>query len=809
MSDVFNMERIQKNTKTFSDKAGRLRFLLGGIGTGNVSIDARGGFCDFEIFNQPDKDLKLPYSFFSIYSKIGKSNADARILEAKHIMEYDSPLGISPGELSGLPRFDSSEFSSNYPFADVRFIKEDLPLSVEMEAFTPFIPLNAKDSGIPGFRVVYRVKNLAKEDACVSLCGTMPNACGIKSISHNEINSIELQGDPVNSELTINGLKGILYSTESSPDTYGYGTMALMAEGDAVTLKTNWQTGFWWDGAEEFWQDFRDDGELSNLNSSIAIGSNINAAENFRAIGSVAVKKTIKPGHTERFTFYLTWNFPNRYGWWPDGHRFKESTPDKANWTNYYSKVWCDASAAVKYLHNNIERLEETSRNFSNALYNSTLDIDVIDALASNITVLRSTTCFRVADGSFFGWEGCFKHAGSCPGNCTHVWNYAQTLAFLFPELEMDMRKTEFFEETDESGYMAFRALKKLQKSPWKMLPAADGQLGCILRVYREWKITGDDSFLRKIWSKVVLSMTFACSYWDSDSDYVLDTKQHNTYDIEFYGINSLTNSIFFASLTAAVEMAEYLGERELAEKWRNGAQKGSEALDKILWNGEYYEQKISDEALNQYKYQYGEGCLSDQVFGQELAHLYGLGYILPPEHIKKAVGSIYKYNFKTSMKDHESVQRGYVYQDEPGLLLCTWPKGKRPKQPFIYSDEVWTGIEYQVAVGLIYEGMIDEAMNIVHGVRSRFDGYKRNPFNENECGNHYARSMASWGLLIALSGFSIKMPGHLVIFDPKVNKDDFACFYSAGDSWGIYTEKISADGIRQKKLIPLYNKDS
>jgi len=807
LEPIFCFDRIRENTKVYSNKAKRLRFLLGGIGTGNVSINARGELCDFEIFNQPNKDFKVPYSFFSIWSKIGEKPADARILEAKHIEDYDYPLGIPPGELPGLPRFESSEFSANYPFATVKLIQNQYPLSVELEAFTPFIPLNPDDSGIPGFRIVYSVKNTTDEAAEVSVCGTMPNISGLNLQSHINTNDIHFCGEPVNNAVSFSGLKGLIFSTKSGSSDECNGTVALMAESDEATIKPYWQTGNWWDGAEEFWQDFCDDGELCDKVFSDAVDSNITYKENFHAIGSVAVKKTISPGCTEKFVFYFTWNFPKRYGWWPDGHRSPNERPHSAIWTNYYSTLWKDAKEVVEYFHRNIEYLESTSRNFSNALYNSTLDIDVIDALASNITVLRSTTCFRIADGSFFGWEGCFKHAGSCPGNCTHVWNYAQTLAFLFPELEMSMRKTEFMEETDETGCMAFRALRKLENTPWDMLPAADGQLGCILRVYREWKITGNDTFLKSIWDKVVLSLNFACEYWDSDSDYVLDRKQHNTYDIEFYGINSLTNSIFYAALNAAAEMAEYLGEDELAGRWRSGAERGSKLMDEMLWNGEYYEQKISDEDLNRFKYQYGKGCLSDQVFGQELAHLYGLGYILPKEHVKQAIKSIYNYNFRSTMSNHSSVQRGYVYQDEPGLLLCTWPRGNRPKYPFVYSDEVWTGIEYQVAVNMIYEDMIDEAINIVKGVRSRYDGYKRNPFNENECGNHYVRSMASWGLIIALSGCKIDMPNHSISFEPKVNKDNFACFYSTGESWGVYIDKKGPDGSRVKKLIPLYNK--
>lgn len=278
-------------------------------------------------------------------------------------------------------------------------------------------------------------------------------------------------------------------------------------------------------------------------------------------------------------------------------------------------------------------------------------------------------------------------------------------------------------------------------------------------------------------------------------------------YDIEFYGVNSLGNSIYYAALKAGAEMAEYLGEHERSQKWRSMEQAGCKRMDEMLFNGEYYRQ-VTDGDIDEYKYQYGEGCLSDQLLGQTLAHLYGLGHLFPEDHVKSAVFAIYKYNFKERMGSHKSLQRGYAYQDEPGLLLCSWPSGGRPKQPFVYSDEVWTGIEYQVAAGLIYEGFLQEGLEIVRAVRSRYDGYKRNPFNEVECGNHYARSMASWGVLNALSGLQVDLPHNSVTISPKVNQDCFSSFYSTGTEWGICRQFKDQSGALIQSFEALYHAD-
>lgn len=172
---------------------------------------------------------------------------------------------------------------------------------------------------------------------------------------------------------------------------------------------------------------------------------------------------------------------------------------------------------------------------------------------------------------------------------------------------------------------------------------------------------------------------------------------------------------------------------------------------------------------------------------------------------MEKALLSIFRHNFKESLEEHVNPQRTYALGNEAGLLLCTWPAGGRPRFPFIYSDEVWTGIEYQVAASLIWEGHVEEGLKIVQAVRSRHDGIRRNPFDEFECGHHYARSLASWAVLIALSGCEVDMRQNKMRFDPKINREDFRTFYSNGREWGVYAQTIDENGHLRSTLTPLY----
>ena len=802
---MYTLEKIKTNTKTYTDNHQAFRALLGGIGTGNISLDGAGRMCDFEIMNQPHKNLKIPYTFFAMWSQFEGEEGKGVILEAEPKGISNKALGHPSSELLGLPRMSNSSIETKYPFYLYKFEKENLPLMVELEAYTPFIPLNGKDSGMPAFSMKYKVTNQSKKTAKVAISETFYNFTGFTK--HDGFEKVGVDGTLSNDKFAEDGLTGVSFSTDISKEALNYGTLTIATANEHVSVKPHWQAGNWWDGAEEFWRDFSSDGILNEDTASDAVGSSVGAATGkyARHVGSLSAMETIAPGETKEYTFYISWHFPNRLGWWPDGWTvFMGSKPQTKVWQNYYSTHWKDAKEVLMYFHNQRERLHQDSVNFAAALYGSTIGAEVVESLVSSITVLRSNTCFRIADGKFFGWEGCFDEAGSCKGTCTHVWNYAQTVAFLFPELEMSARRTEYLWETNDEGKMNFRAASLLDDETWDMFPAADGQLGCILRVYREWKLTGDDIFLKEVWEKLCLTLEYALKTWDLDGDFVLDAKQHNTYDIEFYGVSSLTNVFLYAALKAAAEMARYLGEEDKAKSWEAGAKVGSAKMDSELWNGEYYKQLITSEQLKKYRYQYGDGCLADQILGQGLGLIYGLGYILPKEHVKEINRSIYRYNYHEAMRGHESVQRVYAYPDEGGLTLCSWPKGGRPEQPFVYSDEVWTGVEYQIATQLIYEGDVEEAMNIVKSIRHRYNGERRSPYNELECGNHYVRSMAAWGMLVALSGYTFDLPQNKIDFCPRINADNFSCFYSNGKSWGIYEQKKTGDHV-DFTITPLY----
>jgi len=787
----------------YSDSATVARFLLGGIGTGNVSVGSRGQLCDWELFNSPNAGTKLAYTFFSLRTQQEGGDAQVRILESRFHPPYESSQGYISDESAGIPRFEHARLAGEISRAVVELRDCNLPVDVDMTAFSPFIPLDADNSGIPAAVIRYKVINTAGTKLYVSLAGSLCNAVGYKG--DGLFNTVVTEGKPENQYREEGDNKGIFMSNPSLPaDHLSGGSMAFCMTGAAnITAKPCWAVSPNWNGAHEFWYDFVTDGKLGVPAPEYACAKNPHYDGARLRIGSLCADFILEPKEVREIEFILTWHFPNRPARWP-GHIFCD--PDDGRVVrNYYATQYSDAWDVLRYLRKNLSGLEKNTDAFRKAFYQTSLPAVMLDAMAANITVLRSTTCFRIEDGTFLGWEGTFDKTGSCEGNCSHVWNYQQTLAFLFPELERDMRRVNFLLETGEDGEMAYRSNSIFGYPRFlKIPPASDGQMGTIIQLYRDWKLSGDDGFLREMWSGAVRALDYAFTKWDQDGDFVFEAEQHNTYDIEFYGITSMINSIFYAALKAGEEMAAYLGDDERVIRYKTARVEGSKRMDELLFNGEYYIQKMEDGG--KHHYQYREGCLSDQVLGQELAHVAGLGYILPEKHIKKALEAVYRHNFRSDMSEHINVQRVFALNNDGGLLNCTWPNREKPVIPFIYSDEVWTGVEYQVSTHLIYEGYFDKALEIVEAVRGRYDGIKRNPWNEVECGNHYVRAMASWGLLLAASGFGFDLTKGEISFAPRISEEDFTCFFSTAKCWGLYRQKKdSASGELKREVEILY----
>jgi len=764
--------------RIFTERAlSEVAFPLGGIGTGTVSLGGRGQLRDWEIFNRPAKGRHLPYTFFAIWARPEEESPVARILERRLLPPFSSGGGLSPGFVSGLPRLKEARFRGEYPFAWIEFEDETLPVRVSLEAFNPFIPMNDRDSGIPVAIFHWMLENISDSTIHAMVAFSLLNAVGYDGVAGLGNRYSSLFGQNLNEWINGRDLRGIRMTSGRYPkDSPQFGSIALTTTWHDVTYKLRWERAGWWDDVQTFWDDFSSDGLLPDdpaLDPS---------PEGQTDVGTLGLKVSLEPGEKAVLPFLLSWHFPNLTNYWNSEEAVKGKRLG-----NFYATLWPDAWEVARYTASHLRRLEEETRIFHQTFFESTLPAHVLDAVSANASILRTTTCLRTEDGRFHGFEGCSDNSGCCPMNCTHVWNYEQSLAHLFPALERSVRLTDFIHNTRPDGSMAFRTLLPLVGELWAFKPAADGQMGTIMKVYREWLQSGDQAFLEELWPPVQRALEFAWQHWDPDQDGVMEGEQHNTYDIEFYGPNTMMGTLYLGALRAAEEIAKVLGHSDRAAEYRSVYEKGRARMSRELWNEEWFIQQCED--VNLYRYQYGIGCLSDQLLGQWFACVVGLGELLPADQVRKALQSIFRYNWRSDLSDHASVQRVYALNDECGLLLCTWPNGGRPRYPFPYADEVWTGIEYQVAAHCIYEGLLEEGLSIVKGVRDRHDGERRNPWNEFECGHHYARAMASWSVLLALSGYHYSAPEGSLTLAPRIARDNFRAFFTAGTAWGSFSQ--------------------
>ncbi len=878
---------------------------VGGIATGQLYLRGDGTLGLWQIFNKP------------IFSGYGRDNYRTYRPDSP----VDSGFAVvveSEGQTIVRPLnkdFGAIEFAGEYPVGLVRYKADNSPIAAEMEAFSPFIPLNAKDSALPATIFHITVKNTSDKAQQVSILSWLENAVcfnSAKSIHAQRVSQVvneksramivhtaketpkeqvekprpkivlaDFEGDsygdwqatgeafgkgPAHGTLPnqqqVSGFlgKGMVNTflggdspqgTLTSPAfevsrkyvnfLIGGGSHAgetcinLLVDGKVVRTaagkdneKLEW--AFWnvedlqgktarieivdrnsggWGHINIDQIELADESQQGNLgpfdklpdygslvlalaeeagsqaHTREVVKSAANCSKWLHADEAVAYPVTerrtaaattegikLAPGATRTFTFVLAWFFPN----FAQGHE--------------YTTRFKSAADVAHYVLDNHDRLAGDTKKWCQTFYeDSTLPRWLLFRLHSTVGNMATGTCQWWQSGRFWAWEG----VGCCEGTCTHVWNYAHAPARLFPELERSAREMQDFGAgfDENSGLVGFRSNRAY---------AADGQCGTVLKAYREHLCSPDDAFLKRNWPRIKKALEFMIKQ-DGNDDGLIENGQPNTYDIDFYGPNMFVGSLYLAALRAGEEMAKEMNDEEFAGRCKRISQSGSKLSVERLWDGEYFTQ-IVDLAKHP-KDQYGKGCLADQLFGQGWAHQLGLGYIYPTKNVKQALKSIWKYDWAPDIGPYNKVhppERWFALPGEAGLFTCTWPKSEYLKEGVRYREEVWTGIEYQVAGNMIWDGMVTEGLAICRGVQDRYQPAKHNPFNEIECGDHYARAMASWGVYTAMSGFEYNGPKKHIGFAPRITPGNFRAAFTAAEGWGSFAQ-TRAQGLQTERI--------
>ena len=775
----------------------QVAFPMGGIGAGMICLEGTGALSHVSLRNRPDV-FNEPCVFAAISVK-GKRPV-ARVLEgpvpARKLFGAHGAGNGAGGTTYGLPRFANATFKARFPFGVLTLTDPQLPLSVELTGWSPFEPGDADNSSLPVAALEYRFTNRSKAP--------------LEAVfSFNAKNFMATKGNPEAVRPVAGGF--ILWGGGSKDNPWDEAAFSATVSDPGVKVNHAWFRGGWWDALTLAWKDVAEGAcyERAPLTEGDPSPG-----------GTLFVPVRLGAGESKTIAVRLAWFVGRtnlRVGKDPAG--LKPEPAQRENYRPWYAGRFTDINGVTFYWRDHYDELRQKTSRFADCFYDSTLPPEVIEAVAANLTILKSPTVMRQTDGRLWGWEGCHDNAGCCAGSCTHVWNYAQAIPHLFPTLERSLRETEFGPSQSEAGHQTFRSALPIRPVEHDFHAAADGQLGGIMKVFREWRISGNTEWLRALWPKVRRSLDYCIETWDPGHKGVVEEPHHNTYDIEFWGADGMCTSFYLGALQAAVVMGKALGDE--VPLYAELLAKGLRKSESELFDGEYFIQRIewknlrakspietksmvgnySPEAVAVLekegpKYQYGTGCLADGVLGSWLALVCGVGQVLPAPKVSSHLRAVHKHNLKHDLSDFANPQRPtYACGAEGGLVLCTWPKGGELSLPFVYSNEVWTGIEYQVASHLMRMGLPREGLEVVRVCRDRYDGRVRNPFNEYECGHWYARAMSSYALLLGLSGARYDAVEKVLYIEPTI-KGDFRSFFSAAGSYGTV-------GVRKGK--PFY----
>jgi len=799
---------------------------VGGIGCGTLYLGGDGRLWLWDIFNTRENYLVDHVAKDFDWAGHASKRMD---VPSKDGANYVAPLNIDDGgrdrdllqgfmlrvavgERVFVRRLEAAdwaevEFQPTYPIGKLRYTDPDVPVVVTMEAFSPFIPTNEKDSGLPATVLSFEVENLGDRAVEVSLLGWLENKVSVLAARKQalERNNVFFRSG------SLRGFVGSMRKTAGDDQdewtrACDHGTLCLASRDPHAIVYPQLPHPL-------------DHGLFARLDSSppprseatartlVAEGSTSPApAEPF--VAGVRCSRRLGPKGCASIDFVLGWHFaqlqPSQFGqgYLPSGR--------------YYGTLFRDAQDVLRHVDEHYSRLTGTTRAWTRLWYEeSTLPRWFAERTLWNASTLATGTVWRLSDGRMYGFESAGQPRW--PGTCTHVWQYAQAPARLFPALERDVReRVDLGVAMNGDGGIGFRGEADRE-------PAIDGQAGTILRIYREHQMSPDDAFLRRNWPNIRRAIEFLLRQ-DTDGDGLVDTSLENTLDAKWGGQIAWIAGLAIAAVEAGRRMAEEAGAMDaryrddrFVDHCKAFVGRGSRAMVDKLFNEElgYFIHAPArptskrDGELGTY-----DSSHIDQVYGQAWAHQVGLGALWDRGKTLRALQALVSRNLTddvTPFTAYVPAPRPYALPGEAGTIMTVAPPGD--PNPFGsttawnlgYFHECMSGFEHQLAAHLMAEGQVEHAFKVIGAIHARYHAKKRNPFNEVECGDHYARAMASYGSFISACGFRYHGPrGHLR-FAPRFNQADFRCAFTSASGWGSYGQQCLSGESQRHRIRMLY----
>lgn len=760
---------------TYSKTKNELRYIgmpAGGLHTGTVYFGGDGRLWLWGIYNDEregidPKDVRWNDGETErvIKSRDGSAYIEPAIANNKRLLEQGIAIKFEYGNTTIVRELKESDwqevkFEATYPHATVTYTDDKLPFTVKLTGGPVFIPTNAADSSLPATVLHVEIINTGRSPVKATVLGWLENGAGKLSAAGT--------GTKYSEHITGSGFAGVGFSFDGQgePGERDNGTMAIAMLGENIIVNTAFTN----------WPSITSDDFTQHQQTK----HNVDVKD--KQVGSVATIQSIQAGKSVSVPIVIAWHF---------NHPLKKllgKLPDAKD-GYYYATKFNNATAVVSYLAGNFNKLYSATRRWQKLWYNSSLPHWLLERTIINTGTIATANTYRFADGRFWGWEG----VNACEGTCTHVWQYAQALGRLFPELERDTRqRVDLGVAMQQDGGIIFRA-------EFESRPAIDGQAGTILRCYREHQTSADNNFLQHNWPNIKRAVTFLLAQ-DRNGDGMTDTPMENTLDAVWDGEIAWIVGLSIAAVKAGCMMAEEAGDKAFAETCRSYVEKGSVNIAEKLFNGEYFIHRPDAvkgrKALGGYN-----TCHIDQVYGQSWAYQVGLGKLWDNAKTKEALQALWKYNFTKDVGPYIATHTGgrpYALAGEGGMIMNTNPAneekpyGENVTWQMGYFHECMSGFEHQVAAHMMAEGMTDESLVLTRMIHERYHGSKRNPYNEIECSDHYARAMASYGTFITACGFYYHGPQMAIGFNPAINAGNFSAAFTAAEGWGSYAQQAT-----------------
>lgn len=739
---------------------------VGGIQTGTVYLGGDGRLWLWDIFNanQNGVDPKTIswHSNVHVGRNVRSQDGSAYVQPAEDIRPLDQGFAFRIKTSSGviIKKMEASDweeivFEATYPMARIRYIDKKIPIEIKVDVFSPFIPLDDKHSSLPCTLYSFSIKNIATERVEVTVLGWLENKVSPRTIQEQDLR--------VNAVMDNSLFPFVQCAVKDNGDPHqhkqpDYGTMSIACLSEQVNCNSDLVMPI-------------DENSFFQKKNEVTVKKATD-----KLIASVSHACELAPSSEHTVDFAFAWHFVNL--------QLHKEVKDQGR---YYNNWFRSSAEVVEYVANHSKELFTKSRLWKETWYDSTLPWWFLERTFLNISVLATTTAHRFESGRFYAWEG----VGCCAGTCTHVWQYAHAMARIFPSIERDTReRVDLGLSLQEDGSMWFRG--EAAKSP-----AIDGQAGTILRFYREHQMSADDTFLRGNWSRIKKTIQWMMAQ-DRNGDGMEDTPIENTLDAKWDGEIAWLVGLCLTAAKAGELMAREMGDEDFAKICANYVNKGSRNMEEKLFNGEYFIHRPDAvkgrSALGSYN-----TCHIDQVYGESWGQQVGLGRIIDKQKTVSALKALWKYNFTPDVGPYIKNRPGgrpYVLPGEGGLVMNTNPRNE--KKPYGenetwqlgYFHECMTGFEHQVAAHMMAEGMVDESLVITRMIHDRYHAGKRNPFNEIECSDHYARSMASYGTFITACGFEYHGPQGYIRFAPRMGEANFRAPFTAAEGWGTFSQQ-------------------